>query len=96
MSSKNACYLGEPYRPCNQTLLSLTSINLNQLRLETHHMGHVLIAKTFTPATYKRGVQVGIEDVQGNAVRLLVTNLLPVAEPDEYIPEGTIVAIKQP
>ncbi|KAJ3161492.1 hypothetical protein HDU86_007274 [Geranomyces michiganensis] len=88
--------LGEAYTPCVKSLSELEPIVFRDLRLETHHRGRVLIARTFCPSCRMTSVQAGIEDAYGEVGLLAVYNQLPTIEASRLLPINTVVAVKEP
>ena len=69
---------------------------MSELKIETHHRGEGIIAKTITaPYTGGAGTLTLVEDEHGNVEKLAMYN-----QPDgsilSNIPEGCIVAVKEP
>lgn len=89
-------FIGEAYPPSVEPISRLSPIFLRDLRLEVHHMGRVLIAKTFCEPVRISAIQNAIEDIMGSVNRLSIYNL-PTATPiDMVLPKGAVVAVKEP
>lgn len=85
------------YPPCATPLSDLKPLpSLNDLRVETHHTGRVLIVRTFCDPVRIEAFVNGVEDQDGNVDRLAVYNVSGTAHPERILPRGTIFAIKEP
>jgi len=91
-----SCFIGEAYPPCTLPLSCLVPIHLRDLTLETQHRGRVLIVKTFSEPSRMTSIQNAIEDELGDVERLAIYNLLPTVAPNDILPFGAIVAVKEP
>lgn len=89
-------FIGEAYPPSVEPICSLTPILLRDLRLEVHHIGRVLIVKTFCEPVRITAIQNAIEDIQGNVNRLSIYNFPSATRTDSVLPQGAIVAVKEP
>lgn len=89
-------FIDVAYSPCDVPLAGLVPINLRELTLETHHRGRVLIVKSFCEPVKAAYIMSAVEDELGDVDRLAVHNLLPTAEANTVLPQGAIVAIKEP
>lgn len=89
-------FIGEAYLPSYETISSLVPILLHDLRLETHHRGRILIARTFCEPVRLSAIQNGIEDIHGNVDRLSIYNLPSKTPFDRVLPKSAIVAVKEP
>ncbi|TLD17997.1 hypothetical protein PspLS_10479 [Pyricularia sp. CBS 133598] len=91
-----ACFIGAAYTPCTVPLSSLVPIMLRDLTLETQHRGRVLIVRAFSKPAKLTSIQNAIEDELGDVDRLAIYNFPPTAEPNKVLPQGAVVAIKEP
>ncbi|PON28656.1 TPR domain-containing protein [Trichoderma gamsii] len=91
-----SCFIGAAYPPCTLPLSSLAPIHLRDLTLETQHRGRVLIVRAFCEPHYLASIQNAVEDELGDVNRLAIYNLLPTTEPSAVLPQGAVVAIKEP
>ncbi|KAH8845485.1 hypothetical protein MCOR27_007106 [Pyricularia oryzae] len=91
-----ACFIGAAYPPCTLPLSTLVPIMIRDLRLETQHRGRVLIVRAFCHPTKLTSIQNAIEDELGDVDRLAIYNLPQTVEPDAVLPQGAVVAIKEP
>ncbi|UKZ67652.1 uncharacterized protein TrAtP1_008807 [Trichoderma atroviride] len=91
-----SCFIGAAYPPCTLPLSSLVPIHFRDLTLETQHRGRVLIVRAFCNPHYLASIQNAVEDELGEVNRLAIYNLLPTTEPDAVLPQGAVVAIKEP
>lgn len=89
-------FIGEAYLPSIEPISSLKPILLRDLRLEVHHRGRVLVAKTFCEPIQISAIQNAIEDVEGNVNRLSIYNLPSATPLDKVLPQGAVVAVKEP
>ncbi|KAJ2900106.1 hypothetical protein MKZ38_002599 [Zalerion maritima] len=89
-------FIGEAYPPCTRPLSSLVPIPIRDLALETQHRGRVLIVKTFAEPNRMTSIQNAVEDELGDVARLAIYNLLPTVAPDDILPLGAVVAVKEP
>lgn len=89
-------FIGEAYPASIEPIYSLTPILLRDLRLEVHHRGRFLIVKTFCEPVQITAIQNAIEDVQGSVNRLSIYNLPSATRLDSVLPQGAIVAVKEP
>lgn len=92
----NTTFIGEAYPPSVEPISRLSPIFLRDLRLEVHHMGRVLIAKTFCEPVRISAIQNAIEDIMGSVNRLSIYNLPPATPIDMVLPKGAVVAVKEP
>lgn len=88
--------VGYAYPPSVVPLAQLGTVNLAQLRLETHHRGKVLIVRSFGHAYRVQSVQAAIEDETGAVDRLILYNSDSDRTPQQIIPRGGVFAIKEP
>lgn len=84
------------YSPSPQPLADLKPILLSELSKETHHLGRVLIVRTFGHPRKPRGVENAIEQVDGSVDRLQINNTPPEVTAEEILPVGHVFAIKEP
>ncbi|UKZ86806.1 uncharacterized protein TrAFT101_002631 [Trichoderma asperellum] len=91
-----SCFIGAAYPPCTLPLSSLVPIHLRDLTLETQHRGRVLILRAFCEPNVIVAIQNAVEDERGDVDRLAIYNLPPTAEANAVLPQGAIVAIKEP
>lgn len=92
-------FLGEAYPPSTKALSALTPIGFRDMRLETHHRGRVLIAKTFCDPIQMSSVQNAIEDPSGDVERLALYNLSTPSSTRDFqkiLPKNAVVAVKEP
>lgn len=92
----NTTLTGEAYPPCIQPIRSLEPILLQDLLLETHHRGKVLFLKTFCAPVCMTSIQNAVEDIAGDVDRLSIYNLPSRTPLDKVLPQGAVVAIKEP
>ncbi|CAK7209588.1 hypothetical protein SCUCBS95973_000491 [Sporothrix curviconia] len=71
-------------------------MRLRDLTLETQHRGHVLIVRTFAVPVKMSAIHSPIEDEYGDVEQLAIYNLHPSTQPGNFLPDGSIVAIKEP
>lgn len=95
-SHLRSCFIGAAYPPCTLPLSSLVPIHLRDLTLETQHRGRVLIVRAFCEPNVIVAIQNAVEDEFGDVDRLAIYNLLPTTEANAILPQGAIVAIKEP
>ncbi|KAL7971349.1 hypothetical protein HDV63DRAFT_416450 [Trichoderma sp. SZMC 28014] len=91
-----SCFIGAAYDPCTLPLSSLVPIHLRDLTLETQHRGRVLIVRAFCEPNSMVSIQNAVEDELGDVDRLAIYNLLPTTEANAVLPQGAIVAVKEP
>ncbi|KAM0466045.1 hypothetical protein ACHAPV_000998 [Trichoderma viride] len=91
-----SCFIGAAYAPCTLPLSSLAPIHLRDLTLETQHRGRVLIVRAFCEPNSMVSIQNAVEDELGDVDRLAIYNLLPTTEANAVLPQGAIVAVKEP
>lgn len=89
-------FIGEAYPPSVAPISSLSPIPLRDLRLELHHLGRVLIARTFCEPVRICAIQNAIEDSTGSVNRLSIYNLPSTTPIDMVLPKGAVVAVKEP
>lgn len=89
-------FIGEAYPPSLEPMSCLTPITLRDLRLEIHHRGRVLVAKTFCEPIRTSSMKYAIEDIQGNVDYLCIYNLPSVPPMDRILPKGVVIAVKEP
>lgn len=89
-------FIGAAYAPCTLPLSSLVPIHLRDLTLETQHRGRVLIVRAFCEPNLMVSIQNAVEDELGDVDRLAIYNLLPTTEANDVLPQGAIVAVKEP
>lgn len=90
------CFIGFTHPPSTTSLVDLEPIDISSLRLETHHLGKVLVVRTFGHPTRIQAVQNAVEDGYGGVDRLAVYNEDPAMTPGQILPKGLIFAIKEP
>ncbi|KAL6897058.1 hypothetical protein GGI43DRAFT_106339 [Trichoderma evansii] len=95
-SQIRSCFIGAAYPPCTLPLSSLIPIHLRDLTLETQHRGRVLIVRAFCEPNVIVAIQNAVEDELGDVDCLAIYNLLPTTEANAVLPQGAIVAIKEP
>lgn len=87
--------LPEPYPPSRIAITNGTETQITNLLIDQRDPESYLIAKTITePYMYSSSITI-IEDSNGDVARLTVGNLEDTVL-DPILPEGTILAIKQP
>ncbi|KAF3763370.1 hypothetical protein M406DRAFT_73986 [Cryphonectria parasitica EP155] len=89
-------FIGESYRPCIKPLSSLVPITLDELKLEIHHRGRVLLAKVFCEPIYSGSILNAIEDIHGNVDCLSMFHQPTTEFPTNILPKGAIIAVKEP
>lgn len=90
------CFIGFAYPPSTTPLAELRPIEISDLRLETHHRGKVLILRAIGHAHRIQSVQNAFEDPTGNVDRLALYNEDPTIPAEELLPQGVVVAVKEP
>lgn len=88
--------VGYSYPPCTTPLADLNPITIDELRLEEHHVGRVLYARTFGSPMRIQAVQGAICDINGNVDRIAVYNFEIGLTPDMVLPTDSVLAVKQP
>lgn len=91
-----SCQINHAYPPSITPLSGLKPITISELRLETHHIGRVLIVRTFTDPVRIQSVQSAVEDKNSEVDQLAVYNCDSKAPPDYMLPKDTVFAIKGP
>ncbi|OQO00886.1 hypothetical protein B0A48_13573 [Cryoendolithus antarcticus] len=89
-------FIGEAYKPSIADINDLKPIHLRELRLETHHLGRILIVPISCNAVRITAVQTGIEDEHDRVERLAVCNTDLGISPSQTLPRGSVLAIKEP
>jgi len=89
-------FFGFAYPPSKVPLADLQPIDINKLRLETHHRGKVLILRAFGHPIRMQSVQNAFEDAKGNVDRLALYNEDFTVPAEELLPKGVVVAVKEP
>ncbi|KAK6441188.1 hypothetical protein LTR95_002593 [Oleoguttula sp. CCFEE 5521] len=89
-------FVGEAYKPSTTEITDLKPIYLRDLRLETHHIGRILLVRVFCNAVRITAVQTGIEDEHDHVERLAVYNTDAGLSPSQTLPRGCVLAIKEP
>lgn len=84
------------YPPCTVPLSGLAPIHLRELTLETHHRGRVLVVKCFCEPISASSIQNAVEDELGDVDRLAIHNVVPTTDANTVLPQGAIIAIKDP
>lgn len=84
------------YPPSKTPVAELSPISIDDLRLETHHIGRVLFVRAFGTPRRLVGLHTGIEDKNGDVDRLAVYNLPPNVPAEHVIPQHCVLAIKEP
>jgi len=78
---------------------SLAKIAIRDLRIQTHHLGKHLVVRVISKPLKSTGILAVVKDAHGDAERLVLHNQDP-QDPkypvDELLPEGSVIAIKQP
>lgn len=90
------CFITYAYPPCGLSLLDLKPMCISDLRLETHHVGRVLLVRTFGKPNRILSVQNAIEDEKGDVDRLALYNSDPKLALDSVLPSKALFAIKEP
>lgn len=96
MSMVRHTVIGYAYPPCTVPLADLKPITIEELELETVHRGRVLIVRALAYPMRIQAVQNGVEDSEGVVDRLSVYNVDTKLRPDQVLPKGQILAIKEP
>lgn len=87
----------EGYAPCEIPLRDLEPIdNLTDLIVESHHIGRVIFVKTFAEPARIEAIVNAVEDAAGNVDRLALFHMSQRVSPEEVLPRGTVLAIKEP
>lgn len=89
-------FIGDAYPPSLMPLSSLVPINLDDMSLERHHRGRMLIVKTFCQPIRISGIKNAIEDVLGNVDLLSICNLPSATPVDSVLPKSAVLAVKEP
>ena len=84
------------YPPCRETVESLKAISIAEMRCGSHHKARKLSAKVIGTAIIRNGIQTVVEDRLGDATSLVVCNAPPNVKPEDLLPIGSLVVIKQP
>ncbi|KAF2163267.1 hypothetical protein M409DRAFT_26311 [Zasmidium cellare ATCC 36951] len=88
--------IGYAYPPCSIPLANLEPIAINELELETVHRGRVLVVRTFGYPSRIQAVQNAIEDRELSVDRLAVYNFDMQLRPEQLLPKGQLLAVKEP
>ncbi|KAK4502484.1 hypothetical protein PRZ48_005909 [Zasmidium cellare] len=88
--------IGYAYPPCTVPLADLEPITINELELETVHRGRVLVVRTLGYPSRIQAVQNAIEDSEGSVDRLAVYNFDMRLRPEQILPKGQLLAVKEP
>ncbi|KAK8037995.1 hypothetical protein PG994_014762 [Apiospora phragmitis] len=83
------------YPPSTKPILSLEKLYLKDLLVEVHHEGKVLVLRTITEHYPGAGIVAIVEDEMGDADKLAIYNQNE-ASTLSVLPEGSVVAIKEP
>ncbi|KAK5116852.1 hypothetical protein LTR85_009112 [Meristemomyces frigidus] len=89
-------FISQAYPPSTTLASALRPILISDLRLETHHRGKVLFVRTFGEPVRVSGLQIAVEDQDGDVDRLSVYNVDPLLEPEQLLPNEAVFAIKEP
>ncbi|EJD52605.1 hypothetical protein AURDEDRAFT_181176 [Auricularia subglabra TFB-10046 SS5] len=94
-------YVGFPKHTSKTPLEQLVQTRLSTMSVRMTHIGHFLICRTFTPPVRQVGVELGIEDPDGEVELCSLYNFpetfMAARETlDEIFPVGTVFAIREP
>ena len=94
----NQSFIAPPYRPCVTPLADLEKLNVEDLRLETHHRGFYLLLRAVTPACTSTAVMAIVEDEKhdGYLLQLYQQKDDQYRQADEVISQNGICIIKEP
>ncbi|KAK5682701.1 hypothetical protein LTS10_005831 [Elasticomyces elasticus] len=90
------CFISYAYPPSIVPTADLKPMLIPELRLETHHRGRVLILRTFGLPQRIQAVQNAVEDAKGNVERLGLYNTDPKLTPEQSLPRGVVIAVREP
>lgn len=90
------CFIAFAYPPSTTPIQDLKPIKLSELRLETRHVGRVLIVRIFTPAKRIVSVQAGIEDEDEDVDHIGLYNADPKLKAEQILPKDAVFAVKEP
>jgi hypothetical protein len=96
MYNIRTCQISYTYSPSTTPLSDLKPINISELQLETHHVGRVLIVRTFGHSIRFQSVQNAVEDMNLDVDQLAVYNSNPEVAAIHVLLQGAIFAIKEP
>lgn len=80
--------IGHAYPPCKLRLSELRSMRIDELRLEGHHRGCVLVIRAFRQAWSLSSVYNAIEDGMAGVDRVAVYHVDPELEAVDVLPQG--------
>lgn len=89
-------YYIEPYPPSYKSIKELEKVTLEDLRIETRHLGNKIFVKTVCPAKRIASVSVIVEDEKGVPGQLQIFNLGRKVDLQEFLPVGQILCVKEP
>ncbi|KAK6513754.1 hypothetical protein TWF506_008190 [Arthrobotrys conoides] len=89
-------YYMEPYPPSRKSIKELEKVTLEDLKIETRHLGNKIFVKTVSPARRIASVSVIVEDEKGVPGQLQIFNLGRKVDLQELLPVGQILCIKEP
>ncbi|KAK5723704.1 hypothetical protein LTR15_005403 [Elasticomyces elasticus] len=90
------CFISYAYPPSIIPTAKLKPMLIPELRLETHHRGRVLILRTFGLPQRIQAVQNAVENAEGNVERLALYNTDPKHTPEQSLPRGVVIAVREP
>jgi hypothetical protein len=95
-SHKVADIVFDWYQPCTQPLESLEEVHLNELRINDHNRGTYVVIRTITSAASLGAYLTLVEDERGNTEQLAIHCFNHDHPPNDFLPKGTMLVIKEP
>lgn len=94
-------YVGFPKHTSKTPLEQLVQTRLSSMSIRKTHIGQFLLCRTFTPPVRQVGVEMGIEDPDGEVELCSIYNFpetfrAALKTVDEIFPLGTVFAIREP
>ncbi|KAF7187933.1 SET and MYND domain-containing protein 5 [Pseudocercospora fuligena] len=86
----------EPYPPCVRSLHQLQSVQLSELRRETHHRGKMVIVRTISRLLLHHHFGVAAVEDESGSPRLMYFFNTQHKSGEAAMPAGTVLAVKEP
>ena len=95
-STSRSYFIGAPYPPSSKSVSDLSPLSIDDLQLESHHRGKVLVLRCIEQPIRSAAIQTIVEDSSGTAERLALYNVPSSYKSEDVLPQDNVLAVKEP
>ena len=95
-NTNRSYFIGTPYPPSSKSASELSPLSIDDLELESHHRGKVLVLRCIEQPIRSAAIQTIVEDSNGTAERLALYNVPSSFKSEDILPQDFVLAAKEP